>query len=221
MNLWILVIEFINLVENYIMKYLFVFLLVGLMVSCGDSGDNSKQPSCDEIDGLEITFSDWDSNVGNRGVPGDYTGAVYYCENGMVAMLTYFKNGNANGLSRGWYENGQLNYECNYLDWKKAGLSRTWYENGQLAREGKNIIINGSSITEYERSWHENGQLSREEKRGYDEDGDPAFNSYLEYTKSWHENGQLATDKKYNKGDPISAECWDKNGVKEQECSWY
>ena len=176
------------------MKYLFVFLLVGL-VSCGDSGDNSKQPSCDEIDGLEITFSDWDSNLGNRGVPGDYTGAVYYCENGMVAMLTYFKNGKANGLSRGWYENGQLKYEFNYLDWKiAAGLSRTWYENGQLARE---------------------------EKRGYDEDGDPAFNGYLEYTKSWHENGQLATDKKYNKGDPISAECWDKNGVKEQECSWY
>ena len=33
MNLWILVFEFINLVENYIMKYLLVFLLVGISVN--------------------------------------------------------------------------------------------------------------------------------------------------------------------------------------------
>lgn len=36
MNLWILVIEFINLEKIYTMKYLFVFLLVGLY-SCGNS----------------------------------------------------------------------------------------------------------------------------------------------------------------------------------------
>ena len=33
MNLWILGFEFINLVENHIMKYLFVFLMVGMSIS--------------------------------------------------------------------------------------------------------------------------------------------------------------------------------------------
>ena len=42
MTHWILGFEFINLEKNYTMKYLFVFLLIGL-VGCGDaSGDASK-----------------------------------------------------------------------------------------------------------------------------------------------------------------------------------
>ena len=43
MNLWIYVFEFINLVENYIMRYLFVFLLLGLFVSCeSDASQNEN-----------------------------------------------------------------------------------------------------------------------------------------------------------------------------------
>jgi hypothetical protein len=44
MNLWILGFKFINLVENHIMRYLFVLLLLGL-VSCGDdtTGDVKKK----------------------------------------------------------------------------------------------------------------------------------------------------------------------------------
>ena len=46
-----------------------------------------------------------------------------------------FKDGKAEGLSRWWYENGQLESEINNLNGKLDGLSRTWHENGQLATE--------------------------------------------------------------------------------------
>ena len=76
------------------MKYLFVFLVLGLMVSCGDAtgdatGDyfkTSEQPKCDEIEGF------------NRGtyhprkeVPKDYTGVVKSCEEGKVIYLSNYK----------------------------------------------------------------------------------------------------------------------------------
>ena len=40
-----MVIEFINLVENYIMRYLFVLLLLGSFVSCGDAPTIEKNNS--------------------------------------------------------------------------------------------------------------------------------------------------------------------------------
>ena len=61
--------EFINLEKNYIMKYLFVFLIVGL-VSCGDaSGDVTKEKqakSTVKIGDLEVMTEDlgemrWDA----------------------------------------------------------------------------------------------------------------------------------------------------------------
>ena len=69
MNLSILGFEFINLEKNYIMKYLFVFLIVGL-VSCGDaSGDVTKEKqakSTVKIGDLEVMTEDlgemrWDA----------------------------------------------------------------------------------------------------------------------------------------------------------------
>ena len=39
---WIKAFEFINLAEKYTMKYLFLFLLVGL-VSCGDVNEELKE----------------------------------------------------------------------------------------------------------------------------------------------------------------------------------
>ena len=86
MSLWILVIEFINLVENYTMKYLIVFLFLGL-VSCGDDASEI-------YDGL---YREW------------YT-------NGQLEHEMNYKDGKRDGLQLAWHENGQLRYERNYKD---------------------------------------------------------------------------------------------------------
>ena len=48
MNLWILGFEFINLVENYTMKYLFVFLLIGLTFN--SFGQEANEKYCKKIE---------------------------------------------------------------------------------------------------------------------------------------------------------------------------
>ena len=47
MNLWILGFEFINLEKNYIMKYLFVFLLIGLVGCDGATAEASSENKAD------------------------------------------------------------------------------------------------------------------------------------------------------------------------------
>ena len=47
-----------------------------------------------------------------------------------------FKDGKLDGLSTGWYENGQKWWEATYKDGKEDGKWTTWYENGQKRWEG-------------------------------------------------------------------------------------
>ena len=167
------------------MKYVIVFLLLGLIVSCGDdaSGDatgdakydkkteTAKQPNCDEIEGLQI--EDYDL------VPEDYTGIVFRCQEGKIKELIYFKEGKEDGLARIWNLNGQLMGEGNYKDGKQDGLSRSWHSNGQLQSE-----------------WNlKDGKA----------DG---------LSKVWNENGHLEQELNYLDGIVINGKCWDEDGNK-------
>ena len=116
------------------MKYLFVFLLLGL-VSCGDASSNASEnvkPKLKEYSMDEVT------------IPND--------------KMAFFKKDMkpVTGIVRAWDEYGQLQYECNFKDGKKVGLERAWYENGQLWVEFnyKNGELDGLS-----RKWYGNGQL--------------------------------------------------------------
>ena len=184
MNLWILVIEFINLVENKVMRYLFVFLLVGLM-SCGSDtktnnntskGTNSlKQPKCEEIDGYEIDYND---EGDYRNVwPKNHTGVIKICENGKVRIFSTLKNGQSNGLERWWDEDGNIEYETLTIkaqvdDGYESiydGSSRTWHKNGKLATY--EIYEKGQLISE--ECWNEKGEKIQCPK--------PEFIEYHEY----------------------------------------
>ena len=50
-------------------------------------------------------------------------------------------NGNRTGLWRGYWDNGKLDYEGNYIAGKATGLWRGYYDNGKLMYEGN--YING------------------------------------------------------------------------------
>ena len=41
-------------------------------------------------------------------------------------------NGKAEGVSKGWHQNGQLSSEATFVNDKVEGVAKYWYENGQL-----------------------------------------------------------------------------------------
>ena len=63
------------------------------------------------------------------------------------------------GLSRTWYDNGQLWRETSYKDGKKHGVERRWHDNGQLWEKTtyKDGVEHGLA-----RQGHENGYLTAE-----------------------------------------------------------
>jgi len=120
------------------MKYLFVFLLLGL-VSCGDASSNASEnvkPKLNEYTEDEVTYPNGIVYLKKNMKP--VTGILRdWHENGQLKTETNCKDGKLNGLARGWYENGQLEYEYNYEEGKFAdGLCRNWHKNGQLKAEG-------------------------------------------------------------------------------------
>jgi len=52
------------------------------------------------------------------------------------------------GLFRGWYENGKLSFEENYVNGIGEGRFRWWFENGQLNVILYSLVINKESIND-------------------------------------------------------------------------
>ena len=69
MNLWILVIEFINLVKNEVMRYLFVLLLLGSFVSCWDSRLSEEDKKWIEKRIVQISNPTHKSNLSDEKTP--------------------------------------------------------------------------------------------------------------------------------------------------------
>ena len=65
-------------------------------------------------------------------------------DNGQLMSETSYKDGEDHGLSRDWYPNGQLWMEYTYKDGKEHGLSRVWHNDGQLFYE--NCYSNGEEV---------------------------------------------------------------------------
>ena len=63
MNLWILGFEFINLEKNYIMKYLFVFLLIGLVGCDGATAEASSENKADATSQAEESKTSDDQKI--------------------------------------------------------------------------------------------------------------------------------------------------------------
>tara|TARA_B110000240_G_C13451797_1_gene432864 strand:+ start:134 stop:1444 length:1311 start_codon:yes stop_codon:yes gene_type:complete len=83
-----------------------------------------------------------------------------------------------NGLSKSWYENGQLKSEGEYKENKKEGLFKTYYENGEVESEifWENDIKKGTHV-----GYYDNGNLKF--------NGNSFFNNEKEiWMTSWNYN---------------------------------
>jgi len=81
----------------------------------------------------------------------------HYKTKRLIGKETY-KNGELDGLSQCWYDNGQLCQQKYYKNGLENGLSQIWYNNGQLWSEyhTENNIISSVWIV-----WYCNGQLMK------------------------------------------------------------
>ena len=60
---------------------------------------------------------------------------VFYYDNGSLESLFQLKDGQYNGLFKGWYDNGEKKVKSNWKDGKPDGLRTEWYENGEKKAE--------------------------------------------------------------------------------------
>jgi antitoxin component YwqK of YwqJK toxin-antitoxin module len=114
----------------------------------------------------------------------DKSGYVSICgDNGTLVTLVYYKNGKRDRLMRRWHlENGNLGYECTYVNGKKDGFEGVWDVNGQPQEE--NHYKNG--IWDYPRKrWYVNGQL-----KSVEYEPKQTISQHL-LREEWYENGQL------------------------------
>lgn len=76
------------------------------------------------------------------------------------STFSQYKDGLQNGKAIGYYENGLIYYEQNFLNGKRHGLERFYYSSGQLHKEGK--FVDGQLIGAY---------------KYFDESGNPIANT--------------------------------------------
>ena len=103
--------------------------------------------------------------------------------------------GRANGLSRGWYDNRQLEVEETFRDGISHGPRKRWHANGKpksLAR-----IEYGKLVGEF-LEWHDNGQLAT--KMTLD-DGKPDGG-----VEAWHPSGAKKSRTQFEHGKQVSRE---------------
>jgi antitoxin component YwqK of YwqJK toxin-antitoxin module len=89
---------------------------------------------------------------------------LYYQNGQLWEELNYNKDGKMEGTHKEWHQNGVVCYECYYVDGKREGFTRTWHQNGQLI--GEYFCVN-DKIEGVFRSWFANGQFLLECVQGF------------------------------------------------------
>ena len=112
------------------------------------------------------------------------------------------RDGKADGLSRGWFEDGQPEIEETFLDGVSNGVRTRWYPGGTkkstaTIRDG---VIVGSYVT-----WHDNGQKAAEVDMV---DGQPHG-----LAEAWHPNGRLKSRVQLDHGVPSHTEFFPETGA--------
>ena len=112
------------------------------------------------------------------------------------------RGGKLNGLSEGWYSDGQQQVVEIFVDGKSHGVRVKWHRNGWKSAEDaiENGELNGPC-----RKWHDNGQLA-EEMTMVDGQADGR-------ARSWHPDGSQKAEVLLEKGKVVKQQFWEE-GVK-------
>ena len=122
---------------------------------------------------------------------------VDFYQGGSPQSRSFLSNGLLNGLSEGWYTNGQLEVAEQFKDGVSHGLRTKWHPNGAKMTEG--MIVNGKHEGVFHR-WHDTGTLAEEIEM---HDGQPDGPSY-----DYYPSGFLKTQARLRQGEVVERLSW-------------
>lgn len=112
------------------------------------------------------------------------------------------KDGKADGFSRGWYEDGQLEVEEHFAQGISNGMRTRWHGNGTMKSTAQ--IVKGQMEGPYV-EWHENGVKAVEmTMHGGHPDG---------MVRAWHPNGERMSETTFAGGKIATREFWPSIGA--------
>lgn len=129
----------------------------------------------------------------------------HYYAGGEIRSRTEVVGGLPDGLSQGWYTNGQLQVTEYFTNGVSHGLRTKWYVTGEKKSEAD--IVSGQIHGRFRR-WYPNGQLA--EDAGFS-NGLPEGISY-----AWYEDGERKAEVSMQKGSVVMQQFWDENGLPTQ-----
>jgi len=107
-------------------------------------------------------------------------------------------NGKLNGLSEGWYADGQQQVAEIFIDGKSHGMRLKWHSNG--VKQAEDTIEHGE-LSGLCRKWHDNGQLAEEMTMVKGQADGRA--------RSWHEDGSQKAEVRLEMGKVVEQEFWE------------
>jgi antitoxin component YwqK of YwqJK toxin-antitoxin module len=107
-------------------------------------------------------------------------------------------NGKAHGLSRGWYDNGQIEVEETFVEGVSHGPRTRWHRNG--SRKAVAQIEHGKDVGTFT-EWHENGQLAVKMQM---RDGEPDG-----VVDAWFASGAPRSRVRFENGRQVEQAFWD------------
>jgi antitoxin component YwqK of YwqJK toxin-antitoxin module len=110
------------------------------------------------------------------------------------------RNGKADGLSRGWFENGQLETEENFVAGVSHGIRTRWFPNGTQKSEA--TIVDGQVNGRYV-EWYDNGKKAAEAVMV-----DGKAHGLAE---SWYPSGKIKSRIQLENGTPTNQQFFEEN----------
>jgi antitoxin component YwqK of YwqJK toxin-antitoxin module len=112
-----------------------------------------------------------------------------------LKLAIEIRKGVADGLTRGWYDNGQLEVEETFVNGVSNGTRTRWYDNGIKKSEAMIVdgVLNGRFL-----KWHINGQKAAEVTMTESQPHGLAL--------AWHPSGSLKSRVQLDHGVPVEEE---------------
>ena len=187
------------------MKYVFVFLLVGLTFNSFGQRNEVHFYDSGSIN-YEYTYNEAGNRDGEQRV---------WRENGQLQKKFFYVDGRQEGTDTLWRQDGELESVSNYKDGKKDGLSRIWWSAGILLRK---INYKDGELDGWRYDYYSNGNVKAMGKflaDGYG--GDRRVGIWRYYYSTAVNKEQKSKKEVYTEtgdGVLISEQCWDEDGNK-------
>ena len=194
---------------NSLVIRLFVAMAIGGLffglISCTDGpGENLPFATLGELkkeeDGLHVKATgELFTGYLIEHYPISKTNQLQQVEDGgsQLKSRSVIRGGQLNGLSEGWYSDGQQQVAEIFVDGKSNGVRVKWHRNGRKAAEDS---IEHGELNGVCRKWHDNGQLA-EEMAMVDGQADGQ-------ARSWHPDGSQKAEVTLEMGKVIEQKFW-------------